>query len=79
MVCVYLGVAVPGRGVPGHVAGAVRGGAALPRGVAEPLPVRGGARGAGEPVHARQRTLVQPGRHAAAGLRDRASVRLLAY
>lgn len=68
------GVAMPGAGVPGLVAGVVRGGAALPRRVAEPIPLRGGAARAGEPVHARQRAVVQPRRRAAAGLRDRARV-----
>lgn len=69
------GVALPGRGLLRHVAAVVRGGPSVPRGMAEPVPVHRRAGGAREPIHTRQRIVVQPGCGATPGLRDCAFVR----
>lgn len=57
---------MPWLRIPGYVAGPVRSRPAVSRGVAEPVPLPRGPARAREPVHAGQRTLVQPRRCAAA-------------
>lgn len=65
---------MPRARVPGYVAIAVHGGAVVPRRVAEPIPLYRRTRSAREPIHTRERFVVQPGRCAAARLRDSTSV-----